>query len=980
MPVSLKQIISSAVVTFLVPAFSFAQYTVRGRVVSKDATLTGAVVNLTGTSWGGVSDTGGKFEIADVPKGTYDVQVNYIGFKKRIIHLQLNSAQAAKMGDIALEEDVTVNKEVTITSAYTKGSELDAINKTKTSNKIVTVISAEGMQKLPDKNVAEAVQRVAGAKMERNKGEGSNISLRGTPGDWTATLINGDRMPTVDEDNPSRTFDFQVFPSSLVEDIFITRSITPDFEADNIGGAVNFHTVGAPDKKMLRVNLGAGENIIAGKPLYQADVVFGNISKNKKFSYSVAGSVYNRPYGADVMQLIYSNNYNHAINKLQLKDYFGTRQTLGSNIALQYKATEKLKFGGHFMAGSMEDDKYQYRKDFNWSDGSGERIRLYAIHGVLERRLYGGDITGEWKPSEQVTIDAKVATYNNRFQYGNFPDNTHTSRSGYVYYDFISPLLQFNDEVNTDFYGNMPKPGAITYPYKLIGADNPYGTGDNYKSIIPKPDVIPTLNDYTLNQAYSSTNRTIEKDPVVGQANMTWKYSDKIKFRAGFKFRQKEGSREISQFQWYQNTGDPRYTAKIPLTSFDLVNVPRNGTFLSELSDAYKNQFFPHLSTSQMASFFTRMGDTLATREMDKFNNDFRYWVGSRYKYKESVTAAYVMFEASLGSRWKLIGGFRGENTHLTESADTTSINADTATIGGVLNYYYPPETRTVNRSYFQLLPSLNAEYTINDKSDLRLAISRTMHRPNFEETKPGMGVYKYEELEIIFGNPQLRPTISYNFDATYQLYLGKRDLITFGIYYKSVQDHIFTVLSADTDPVTGIFFKRYANSGASYIAGLEASIDKHFDFLSGFWNGFGASANVTYSISRMKVPGRPTGQALTEQTPLIYNVSLYYEKGRVNTKLALNYTGAYLIGLNLGTDPNTGQLLHKDTDYDLFRGEMYSLDYELSVGISKHFKAYAEVGNILNAPWITYIGHAWRPKRVEYYQQRFQLGMKFDL
>ena len=264
------------------------------------------------------------------------------------------------------------------------------------------------------------------------------------------------------------------------------------------------------------------------------------------------------------------------------------------------------------------------------------------------------------------------------------------------------------------------------------------------------------------------------------------------------------------------------------------------------------------------------------------------------------------------------------------------------------------------------------------------MAASRTMHRPNFEETKPGAGVIKYENLEITFGTPDLKPTISYNFDVTYQRYIGKRDLITLGGYYKNVQDHIFTKISADTDPLTGIFIKKYANAGNSFIIGFEGSIDKHFDFLRGIWSGFGTSVNVTYSYSQMRVPGRPTTQAMTEQTPLIYNISLYYEKGRINTKLALNYTGPYLLGLNLAAVKTPGvsdpELLHKDTDYDLFRGEMYSLDYQVTAKISNRFSAYGEANNLLNSEYKLYIGQPWRPQRIEYYRQRFQLGLKFQL
>ena len=72
--------------------------------------------------------------------------------------------------------------------------------------------------------------------------------------------------------------------------------------------------------------------------------------------------------------------------------------------------------------------------------------------------------------------------------------------------------------------------------------------------------------------------------------------------------------------------------------------------------------------------------------------------------------------------------------------------------------------------------------------------------------------------------------------------------------------------------------------------------------------------------------------------------------------------------------------MLHKDTDYDLFVGELYSLDFLASFKITKQFSAYLEANNLLDAPYKTFIGKEWRPKRVEYYGQRLQAGVKFDL
>ena len=960
-----------------------AQQVIRGRVLSKEGPMPGVTVRIRETAAGTTTDVDGKFELAGQFKGKYSLQFTYLGYDTVVTQVSFGKKNEVNTGNISLKENTRQISEVTITGKYNQGSSQEALMLTKKSSKIETVISREGMQKLPDKNVAEAVQRVAGAKMERNKGEGSNVSLRGTPGDWTATLVNGDRLPTADEDNPTRTFEFEVFPSSLVDYIFVTRTITPDIEGDNIGGAINFQTIAPVEKRVLKVNLGSGANLIAKKPLYDINIVYGDISKNKKFSFSLAASYYKRAYGADAFQLVYGSPFNHGINKVELKDYFGDRVTIGANAGVQYKPNDKFKVGAHFMLGRMDDEKYQYKLDYNYSDGSGERIRMLGTHGVLQRRLYGGDVTADYNVSPKLSLNAKVASYQNSFQYGAFPyGDNNDKRNGYTTFDFISnSLLQFTDMVNTNFFGQIPQPGEQSGPIKLIGKDDPYGNGDSYKSIKPQPDVNVTAKDYHFYQVYSEYNHTIEKDPVVAQLNAAYTLNDKIKIKAGIKGRTKEGSRNLSLYQWVQQVGNPTIPSDpLPIDHFELQDAPRNNTFLSEFGGAYRDKLVPFLTPDQMNSFIQRLGDTLRTYEMDKYNQDYRLWVGGHYKYTETVLAGYMMAEANVGSKWKITGGLRIENTHLHETGDTLNVDTLLTYVSPQGNYYsyFEPESRTVDRSYLAILPSLNADYSINNHSELRLAASRTFHRPNFEETKPGAPIYYVDKQELYLGTPDLKPTYSLNFDATYQLYVGKKDLITVGGYYKYITNHILTAIT-DQDDAASLIISKYINVQESFIAGIEASADKHFDFLKGFWSGFGISANITWSYSQMHQPGRPKAQAMSEQTPLLYNVGLYYEKGRVSTKLALNYTGPYLIALNLVSLKGVG-LVHKDTDYDLYRGELYSLDYQLTVKINKHFFVYGEANNLLDSPYKTYVGQDWRPKRIEYYHQRVQLGLKFEL
>jgi outer membrane receptor protein involved in Fe transport len=203
--------------------------------------------------------------------------------------------------------------------------------------------------------------------------------------------------------------------------------------------------------------------------------------------------------------------------------------------------------------------------------------------------------------------------------------------------------------------------------------------------------------------------------------------------------------------------------------------------------------------------------------------------------------------------------------------------------------------------------------------------------------------------------------------------------MVSLGTYYKFITDHIFATAQSDFDARTGIVFKSFSNAGKSWVWGAEINIQRKFDFIPKWGSGFGVSANATYSISRMQVPGRDAKQAMAEQTPLLFNVALFYEKYGINTRLALNYTGAYLKELNLASVKGIG-LLHKNTDFDIFQGDNYSLDFQCSYDFLDHFSVYVEFNNLLDWPFTEYRGKKERPLRTEFYRQRGQVGFKYEL
>ncbi len=976
----------------------FAQTgSVTGRIVNaKKETLSDAKVFIGGTNAGTISDIDGTFQLINPPIGKVSIIVSYLGFKNDTIEKTIVAGERIHLGDIALTEQQKSLNEVVVTSNIKGGSEQKAINLTKNSQRIITVISSENIKRLPDKNAADALKRVAGVAIQNNKGEGGYVSLRGTPNDWTSTLINGDRLPVADEENTSRSFEFEVLPSDLIDRIDVTRTVTPDLEGDNVGGSINFILKEPVDKRTFLVNAALGYNILSKKPTGNINLLWGDITKNKKFRYVLNATARENFYAVDCYKNIYGNNFNHAINRFELKDYSGNRTNFGVNAGFDWDISSKFKLGFKAMSGIMQDNKYQNKTAYTYSSGDGTTVQPQFIHGLLNRQLFGGELNAEIQPNDRWKINLKYSASYNRFFYGSPHQNPADPKDGYFTVVFnnvnsnfkyadVVPILQNGekDPNNGLTTGSNPSWGAS----KLLDLDNPWGTGDNYKHILPQAN--QPINDSTVSflKAYSETNYTYEMDPAVGEVDVKFKITDQITFQFGAKERFKQGARSLSYHEWRQNFNNGLNTRPYYIADFQTTD-SRWSNFLSEYGSSYKGLELRNMTRTQLNSFIETM-DRLGNSKMQSFYMDplyqeFPYWVGSSYDYKEIQSAGYVMADATIG-KINIVGGIRLEHTHLYEHAQDLDYSVPPLfgfdSLNQTYQSYQPVVDSFTRINYLAILPSLNITYSINEKMRLRFATSRTFHRQNFQETKPGAALIKYSDFLYIKGNPNLKPSYSYNFDLSYQYFWGNKGLFTISTYGKYIVNHIFVTSTGSFDPLTYFITKTYRNASSSWVWGIEGEIKRRFDFLPGFASGFGIGANITYSISRMKVPGRPGSQAMAEQSPLLYNVALQYEKYGVKSSIALNYNSPFLLELNLATLPNGhGELLHSNTDFDVFMGKQYSLDFQISYEFRKHFMVYFEANNLLNWRYEEYIGNPNRPLRIEYYRQRGQVGFKYEL
>ena len=227
---------------------------VTGWVIDRDAgtALPGANVIIQGTSTGAATDEDGIFTLNNVPAGTVTLTVSYIGYQTASREIFVIDGQTVEANFELVWEGVQ-GEEVLIT-AQAAGQNA-AINQQLSSNTITNIVSAARIQELPDVNAAESAGRLPGVSIQRSGGEATKVVIRGLSPKYNTVTVNGVRVPSTSGND--RSADLSLISSSMLDGIEVMKAITPDKDADAIGGSVDLKLREAPDELMIDI-LGQG--------------------------------------------------------------------------------------------------------------------------------------------------------------------------------------------------------------------------------------------------------------------------------------------------------------------------------------------------------------------------------------------------------------------------------------------------------------------------------------------------------------------------------------------------------------------------------------------------------------------------------------------------------------------------------------------------------------------------------------------------
>lgn len=930
------------VVTFFLLTLSgYAQKAIiSGRVLDADdkLPLPGAMIQIIGDNKYTVSDYNGRFELLNINIGTYQVTVKYIGYTPITHEITVEQGKNNVL-DFALKTSGTELNEVVVGDIL-KG-QAKALNQQKNSKNIGNVISSDQVGRFPDANVGDALKRVPGITMQNDQGEARNIIIRGLAPSLNSVTLNGDRIPSAEGDN--RNVQMDLIPSDMISTIEVNKTLTSDMDADAIGGSVNLVTRATPNGERISATLAGGFMPIREHATYTAGLVYGNRFFDNKLGAVFSGSYNNVNYGSDDVEneWVKDDFGNEFVQASEIRKYDVQRIRRSGSVALDYKFDENNTIFANAIYNWRDDRENRFRTTYDDIEAIYDGETITGFEGRVKRQTKGGVDSSRNK--NRRLEDQRVQNYSLRGEH------------------------LINSKLDLDWSANYAKareyrPGERYIEYRQTGLEMSQDLSDlRFPLVTPSGEAV---DQFEFNSVTENTDETSESE-FGAKINIRFPFSiiaaEKGRIRTGLRLRMKEKERNNNFFSYEPVNGGMDLLSEIPTSFYDGKNfnpgskyVP--GTFASA-------SFLGSLDLNNSALF---------DKEADPAE-----FLAVNYNAKENIYAAYVRWDQDFNDKLSMVLGVRVENTHIDYTGNRV---LDEEELESKIN--------TTN-TYTNVLPSISFQYNATKDLVLRAAATTALARPNYYALAPYVNNIAADK-EITAGNPDLDATYSYNYDFMAENYFKSVGLISGGVFYKRLNDFIYNYSDNQyTDAKFAADFPNQANpipAGENWsfvqsrngdvvdVYGFEVAFQRQLDFLPGkFLKGFGIYLNYTYTKSKAKGIADEDGNerndiSLPGTTPHMFNGSLSWENKRFSARISTNFTSDYLDEL--------GSESYKDSYYD----KQFFLDANASYKITSHLRIFAEANNLTNQPLRYYQGVEAHTKQAEFYQARYNFGLKFDL
>jgi TonB dependent receptor/TonB-dependent Receptor Plug Domain/CarboxypepD_reg-like domain len=862
--------------------------------------LIGAVVSVVdNNAIGGVTDIDGSFLIENIPAGTYNFKVSYLGYKDRIIEgVSVQAGQVTDLGAFTMVEEGSGYTTVTVIGTRVTSSEEAVLEEVKQSDQVVNAVGAEQISKSQDRDAAQVVRRIPGVTLIDDR----FVMVRGLSERYNVVLLNGAIAPS--SESETRAFSFDIVPSSMIDRILVYKSGAPDLSGDFAGSVIKLNT-----RNVLSDNI-AALGITLG---YRAGTTFNkfvreNASYGDWTTFGNKGREQPSSFPKDLKSLGF--DYDEAANQSKrLNDNWGVKSaTALPDLRLNLMLGKKFKVGA---ISFNTINNISYNNTYQYYEATRNRYWNYTADGSSETLLENKDkiysngyrlgVLSNW--SAVVNRTKATHRFDFRNMYTRMASSDVTERTGSasdkgndikfyslrygmnaIYSGQLQGTHEFNKErTSITWIGGYSKINKVEPDWKRYTYSRQLHSGNPYALVVPSG---PTAQDGA--RFFTSLEESVYMNSLDLNHQLV-KYTDTsaLVVKAGYYFEYKNRDYAARWMSYVRGPGfDDQLTTILTaeqLYSGDYTTYP-NGLYLQE-----------------------------GTRTSD------------RYAASNTLTAGYLGLATPFLKYFNIYAGVRIEsNRQVLESAvDGTPVKVDN------------PITSP--------MPFANLSYNISPKMLVRGGYGKTINRPEFRELSP-FSFYDFNIPSDKVGNPKLKVCDIHNLDLRWELYPTAAELVSFGVFYKKFINPIESYIVQGASNVVLI----YQNAASAESYGVELELKKSFTFLNAgkftdhlTFSFNGSLIGSQISLGDNVLSKQKANRAMQGQSPYVINAGFYYsDEDKWQASVLYNIYGKRIY--TVGDDQTR-------TWYEMPR---HSLDVSVSRKITNKLEVKLGIVNLLNGTY----------------------------
>ncbi|WP_396270722.1 TonB-dependent receptor [Ideonella sp.] len=653
-----------------------------------------------------------------------------------------------------------------------KGIE-DAINVKKNSDQIVEAISAEDIGKLPDSSIAESIARLPGLAAQRVGGRATEINIRGLSGDFANTTLNGREQVSTGN---NRSVEFDQYPSELLSSVLVYKTPDASLIGQGLSGTIDLQTVRPLNfgERVLSVNV-RGEKNGQGTPFTGSGNRF-NISYIDQFANRTVGLAlgYSRlsqdvrksrseTYGTSDKVTLPGVNGGKEFTFNQGFKYFvdDTKETRdGAMAVLEFRPNKELSSTVDVFYSKFDKEVTKRGLEIQVNDswkGSGS-----PYYPTLTDATFSGDrlISGKWgnvNPLSRTIWEPRKDElqslgWNTKWK---FADKWQATAD-----------LSYSSAKSTERITEMEAGQYDTANNRPLGETV---TVANYNQITGLQYDRSNLGTMRLTDPESwgqnGYDKTITTDDKIQAVRLSAQrdlegFFSRVNFGANFSEREKTKGASESKLQLIGKTGG-QFGAALPAGSSALA-LP--GTGLTTIS------FDPSIANS-------------AYKYEPNVNGDI---LRKGWTVNEKVNTLFVKGDVD-----HTIAGIpvRGNMGVQVISTDQTSTGAQVGTTNGGQGLSAGQyEFKTINKTYTDVLPSMNLIFDVAKDQVVRFGLGKQMARARMDQLNAFVRAeVKQGKWEGNGGNPNLDPFRATAVDLSWEKYFGTKGYVSAAAFHKKL-------------------------------------------------------------------------------------------------------------------------------------------------------------------------------------------------